>query len=201
MRKLVLLSCVLMTTMSLIAASASAVTVKNEATGVTCSAVTQPTHTTSTSKGSGGCLIRLVNNAGTYLELGGSFGSVTCSNFFEARLNGSGAGFIYNPALTNCNPITLSPCSETAGTDPWPIKLTGESFIELTFCVTSFFTGTVNCHLSYLWVTEGPKHRYVVDTTAELANGHQLCEDKVHSVESIWSQSVDAAHPAVEFVD
>jgi hypothetical protein len=203
MRKLILFVVPVLAPALTLVASASAVTVKNEVTGVACPAVTQPAHTTSTSKGSGGCLLSVTNVKGSPTELGGPFGSITCDNSLEARVSGSGTGFVYNPTLTNCSPIALPPCSEAAGIDTWPLRVLAETSAERSFCLSSFFTGTISCHLTGLKVSEGPTHRYTISTvpTAGRPDGHHLCEDHVHSFEGTLVQVVDASHPALEIVD
>jgi hypothetical protein len=199
MRKLALFAFVFLVTASGGGDPASAVTLKREALGVTCSAVTQPTHTTSTSTGSGGCLVRFT---ATGVEYSGSFGSVVCHFVFEGRLDGTGVGYIYNPLMHDCSPVQLSPCSEPAGSDPGPLRITSESSVELgAICFGSFLTGTLTCHLVAMNLKESLTHRYTVSTTPTQSNGHQLCEGGQLSFEGVWTQTVDAAHPAIEIVD
>jgi hypothetical protein len=183
---------------ALTASSALALSVKTEPSNVTCAAVSQPTHLTTANTGTGGCRFRLTT---TGAELGGAFGSVVCNWAAEGRISGTGTGFLYNFTLTNCSPLTVTPCSEAAGTDPWPVKLLGEQSMELSLCVILGPFGTVACHLTGLKVTENPTHRYTLSTVANKANGHQDCEGFQYSYEGIWTQVIDAAHPAIEIVD
>jgi hypothetical protein len=202
MRKIMLLSVVAVAAMAMSAASASALSVVTESTGIACTAITQPTHSTSTSTGSGGCLLKAT---GSNVELHSSILGATgvCTNTFEGRTNGSGVGFIYNPSITGCVGSAFHPCEETAGVETWPLRLLSETSIEATFCV--HLTGDpfhidARCHLDALTLADVGSHTYRISTIADLANGHQLCEGS-DDVEGIWNQVVDAAHPKIEVRD
>lgn len=191
LRKLVVLGATMAAALAVTAPSASAIEVVNEATGAHCSAVAAASHGT----GSGGCLLRAVSSG--QVELGGPFSMILCNNTFEARVNEAGAGYIYSQVLTNCSPSVVTPCSEAAGNDTWPVNAASETTMNATFCVNVPVFGAVNCTLNGLTITESPAHRYTITTGA----AHKSCTNPFFSVQGTWTQVVDAAHPAVELRD
>jgi len=197
MRRVITLCVVAAAAIAVTAPSASALEVVNEATGVHCGAVTQPLHGAAT----GGCPLRAT---GTGVELAGFFAAGVCTNTFEGRTNEAGVGSLYNASITNCVGTQFHACHEGATgqqIDPWPMRLTAENRMEASFCVHGPFDIAVNCHLDAIALTEVTSHRYRFSTIADEANGHQHCEDGANSVEGVWNQVVDAAHPAVEVRD
>lgn len=189
-RKVALLAVLATAAMAMSASSASAVTVTLESTGTACSAVTTPTH----GAGSGGCLIRAVSNG--QVELGSPAGMILCDNAFEARVNGTGSGFIYGKTLTNCNVPTV-PCAEAGAEDPWPVTLTSTMALTASFCVVINGALTANCTNLSVDVSEQVNHDPVVFRTGT-PTVHRNCTQAGISVSGQWTSVIDAGHPAVE---
>lgn len=193
-RKLLVVAFATAAAMAMVAGSASAVTVLDEASGQPCSAVTLNGHDVN-----GGCPMQATSTG--KVELRGILGAmITCDNDFEASIGGDGTGYIHGQTLSGCN-ITTNPCTSGGENVPWRVEASGTSnpfSLEADFCVVTSLTGTVQCHITDIEINQ-ISHDEAEFTADNGSGSHKFCESSgTNGLMGHWVATSDASHPALE---
>jgi hypothetical protein len=185
-RKLFLLGAMVLGVLTLMASSASAVSVHEE-DGGDCGTVANAPNGHGTP--SGGCRIFLTN--AERIELGTGLGMILCDTVFEAAVGDDGEGFIYGHDIFNCT-SSVTECNEAGVADNWPVHLNTEDSMELTYCLISFGFLTTGCHLADITASQ-TIHSEMEFSTNDV---HQFCEGSdSSSVDGHWLTVTDETHP------
>jgi len=195
-RKLVVLALTVSAFMAVNASMASAVTVVNESTGTTCSAVTEVNG--GTPEISGGCPLR--GHSVGHFELCGffCFVEIDCEITLEGRA--SGAGHLvgtYSIDAPGCETGEAEPCTihaeRHAEANTTGALVNGSAPIEANFCVDAEDPdlGELECHVAGTLVQTAHSQRLVF-------SHNNLCEGTSNSINGTIQVEPDGTHAPVE---
>jgi hypothetical protein len=179
--------------LAVVAPTASAIEITDEATSEHCSEVT-----VAEGVPSGGCPMYFQSEE-RVLFLGNGFSAALCNFQFEMRLDEAGAGYIYDQTFTECAGTLMTPCPEN---QLWPVQLhedvLGNHLMEAEMCI-QVGGALVLCHLADFPLEQANHDNVEIhfDDGPTIFDARS-CEGPVFWAFAHFTFTSDEAHPALE---